>query len=203
MGRPDRWLAGLLGLSLAALALPRLGSAVLLLEGGPVLERLQTGQETAPAALTRMAAGARSALHLTDSPEAWRRLDAAGIGGLVRVVPTDPYAWAREAHRRLDAGDVSGARRAVRRSLELGPWERSLIVDRLPVLARVADSPDDHTRLHSQLRRAWEWHRPRLLRLLPVADAWPLYRRALADDPAALAEAAVLSGLFAKRVGRD
>lgn len=203
MARPERWLAGLLGLGLVALALPRLGSALLLLEGGPAMARLSAGQPVAPAALARMADGARAALRLSDAPEAWKRLDAAGLREAVTARPSDPYAWARAAHRRLAAGDTAGARRAVRRSLALGPWERPLIVDRLPVLARVATTPEDHALLRAQMRRAWDWQRPRLLRLLPVARAWPLYRRALADDPEALSEAAVLSGLFAKRVGTD
>lgn len=202
-----RLVLAVLGLALVGLAAPRLLAAALLLEGGPALARLERGAAVSPHAVERLAVGAEAARAIVESPEAWRRLMAAGVpgaaAGLARTAPTDAYAWARLAHDRLTAGDVAGARAAARRSLALGPWERRLIVDRLPVLARVAETPDDHAALAAQLRRAWDWRRPRLLRLLPPAVAWPLYRRALAGDPGALSEAAAASGLFASRVGAD
>jgi hypothetical protein len=207
LGAAGRWVLAALAVALLALAGPRLATALLLLEGGPIMARLDAGQPFDPAAGRRLVAGARAALAWTATPEAWRRLDAAGVAeaaaGRLTVAPTDPYAWARLAHRRLTAGDTAGARAAVRRSLHLGRWERPLIVDRLPVLAALAETAADRAALVDQLRRAWDWQRPRLLRRLPVGRHWPLYRRALAGDPAALSEAAALSGLFRPPVGAD
>ncbi len=189
-----------MGVALLALALPRLGAAIAELPGRPVLEALEAGHPVDAAALHRLAAAAERSFAIVPSGDAKRAEAAArvrlGDGAAVLVEglalsPADPYGWLRLAH-------VTGDARALVLSLRTGPWERELAHDRVAVAARLLPALDDATRAAVQAQMVWLWDldAPRLMRALPPGAHWPLYRRALADRPEALA-------VVAARVGMD
>lgn len=196
-----------LGAVLIGLGLPRLGAALALLPAQPLMDALAQGQRLTPAAVRTVEAAAARSLSLHTTPEALRAQAAAhlhrnaataapSLARHLAAAPADPYGWARLAHARLHAGDRAGAAEAAALSLRTGPWERELIVSRLPVLAAVRGETGPTDLIDGNLALAWDLYRPALLTALPPERFWPVYWRALAGRPEALA-------MLAARVGLD
>lgn len=123
---------------------------------------------------------------------------AEGQRAIMARSPGDAYGWARLSYLSLQQNSPLEAAEALALSYRLGPWERPLLTDRLPLAAALWEHLPDAIRTQAlgDLVRAWSWQRTDLLTALPPDRYWVLYRRALADDPAALT-------VVAHRVGLD
>lgn len=205
--KPVRIVDGL-GLGIAAglvlLAGLFLTAALDLAPAAPALDRLTRGQSISMPAARHLQQTADAATRRVPSSRAWHALalahmaaksPAAAAHALKQALSTGPgdaYGWARLAYLHLILDQPAKAAIALTRSYRLGPWERPLLSDRLPLAAHLWErlEPALQQQALNDLATAWSWQRGALLTALPPDHYWPLYRRALATDPAALKWAA-------------
>jgi hypothetical protein len=197
--------AGLIGVLLVALGVPRLIAAVQALEARGVVWDLYTDARVSPGELAHASAalaaaeawtrdgerdGERSLLLLHQAvvapaeaaPALWDAAEAAAVSAL-SVAPGQPSVWARLADLRERRGDREGAVRALRMSMLSGSFVPALMVPRIEQGLRLLPALDHETLdlLKRQIRLTWVAHPEFVVTLSARPVAGPLVREALAE----------------------
>ena len=207
-GFPSAWgaalVAGLIGVLLLGLAVPRLLAASQWLDAREVVWTLYAGTKVTPAALTQASAdlaaadawvrdgereGERSLILIRQAmlaPTAngqaalWAEAEAAAAAAL-SVAPGQPSLWYRLAALRERRGDLSGAVAALRLSMLSGAYTPDLMEPRINLGLKLVSAMSQETRdlLKRQIRLSWAATPGSIVALSARPDAGPLVREAL------------------------
>jgi hypothetical protein len=205
---PSAWgaalVAGLIGILLLGVAVPRLLAASQGLNAREVVWALYAGAKVAPATLTQASAdlaaadtwvrdgereGERSLLLIhramlaptaDEQAALWTKAEAAAASAL-SIAPGQPSLWYRLAALRERHGDLSGAVAALRLSMLSGAYAPDLMAPRIELGLKLVSAMNQETRdlLKRQIRLSWAATPGSIVALSAKPDAGPLVREAL------------------------